>query len=173
MSGSYGNGPTTVLDHFRMKFRLLAHHSNMRPELVVLNCFAQGVLLHCSTVAPASPEAEPPRRTAADQDIRQRPSVDMVAGRAVNSGMKYAAPRPFADAAVAARKLLEIANATEAVQEGRIFIETINGQFLFKEGGTPEEYRAGLACAVTKGWLWKHESGTHVKFTPVGAEMFA
>jgi hypothetical protein len=42
MSGSYGNGPTTVLDHFRMKFRLLAHHSNMRPELVVLNCFAQG-----------------------------------------------------------------------------------------------------------------------------------
>jgi hypothetical protein len=56
---------------------------------------------------------------------------------------------------------------------GRIYIETINGQFLFKEAGTPEEYRAGLACAITKGWLWKHESGTYVKFTPVGAEMFA
>jgi hypothetical protein len=44
------------------------------------------------------------------------------------------------------------------VQDARIFIETINGQFLFKEGGTPEEYSAGLACAVAKGWLWKHES---------------
>jgi hypothetical protein len=87
--------------------------------------------------------------------------------------MKYAAPRPFADPEKAARKLLEIANATEAVQDGRIYIETINGQFLFKEGGTPEEYSAGLACAVGKGWLWKHESGTYVKFTLVGAEMFA
>jgi len=60
--------------------------------------------------------------------------------------MKYITPRPFADPAVAARKLLEIANATEAVQDGRIHIEKINGPFLFKEGGTPAEYgcRAGL-----------------------------
>jgi hypothetical protein len=55
------------------------------------------------------------------------------------------------------------------VQDGRIYIETINGQFLFKEGGTPEEYGAGLACAIAKGWL----SGTYVKFTPIGAGMFA
>jgi hypothetical protein len=41
--------------------------------------------------------------------------------------MKYAEPRPFADPEKAARKLLEIANATEAVQDGRIYIETING----------------------------------------------
>ena len=87
--------------------------------------------------------------------------------------MKFINQRPYADPAVAARKLLEIANATEAVQDGRIFIEKINGQFLFKEGGAPEEYSAGLACAVAKGWLWKHESGTYVKFTPAGAEMFA
>jgi hypothetical protein len=33
--------------------------------------------------------------------------------------MKYITPRPFADPAVAARKLLEIANATEAVENGR------------------------------------------------------
>ena len=87
--------------------------------------------------------------------------------------MKFINQRPYSDPAVAARKLLEIANATEAVQDGRIYIETINGQFLFKEGGTPEEYSAGLACAVAKGWLWKHESGTYVKFTPAGAELFA
>ena len=87
--------------------------------------------------------------------------------------MKFINQRPYADPAVAARKLLEIANATATVQDGRIYIETINGQFLFKEGGTPEEYCAGLACAVAKGWLWKHESGTYVKFTPLGTEMFA
>jgi hypothetical protein len=83
------------------------------------------------------------------------------------------APRPFADPEKAARKLLEIANVTEAMQDGRIYIEKIIGQFLFKEGGTPDEYSAGLGCAVAKGWLWKHESGTYVKFTPVGAEIFA
>jgi hypothetical protein len=87
--------------------------------------------------------------------------------------MKLTVDRPFADPEKAARKLLEIANTTEAVQDGRIFIEKINGQFLFKEGGTPAEYIAALACAVAKGWLWKHESGTYVKFTPAGAEMFA
>jgi hypothetical protein len=87
--------------------------------------------------------------------------------------MKYAEPRPFADPEKAARKLLEIANATEAVQDGRIYIETINGQFLFKEGGTPEEYGAGLRLAIGRGWLWKHESGTYVKFTAAGADLFA
>jgi hypothetical protein len=51
--------------------------------------------------------------------------------------MKLTVDRPFADPEKAARKLLEIANTTEAVQDGRIFIEKINGQFLFKEGGTP------------------------------------
>jgi hypothetical protein len=87
--------------------------------------------------------------------------------------MKHAATRPFADPEMAARKLLEIANATEAVQDGRIYIETINGQFLFKECGTPEEYGAGLRLAIDRGWLWKHESGTYVKFTAAGADLFA
>ena len=27
--------------------------------------------------------------------------------------------------------------------------------------------------AVDKGWLARHESGTHLKFTPAGAELFA
>jgi hypothetical protein len=43
---------------------------------------------------------------------------------------------------------------------------------LFKEGGTPAEYSAALAYTVAKGWLWKHEPGTYVKFTPAGAELF-
>ena len=87
--------------------------------------------------------------------------------------MKHVTTRPFADPAVAASKLLETANATEAAQDGRIYIENINGQLLFKEGGTPEEYSAGLLLAIDRGWLWKHESGTHVKFTPAGADLFA
>ena len=87
--------------------------------------------------------------------------------------MKLTTDRPFADPEKAARKLLEIANATEAVQDGRIHIEKINGPFLFKEGGSPAEYGAGLKLAIERGWLWKHESGTYVKFTPAGAELFA
>jgi hypothetical protein len=52
--------------------------------------------------------------------------------------------------------LLE-ANATEAVQDGRIHIEEPNGPFLFKEGGSPAEYMADLELAIARGWLWKHE----------------
>ena len=87
--------------------------------------------------------------------------------------MKLTADRPLADPEKGARKLLEIANATEAVQDGRMHIEKINAQFLFKEGGTPAEYSAGLKFAIDQGWLSKHESGTYVKFTPAGADLFA
>jgi hypothetical protein len=30
-----------------------------------------------------------------------------------------------------------------------------------------------LTLAIERGWLWLHESGTYVKFTPAGAEWFA
>jgi hypothetical protein len=39
--------------------------------------------------------------------------------------------------------------------------------------GTGEEFRAGIQRSVDKGWLTRHESGTNVKFTPAGAELFA
>jgi hypothetical protein len=58
------------------------------------------------------------------------------------------------------------------VQDGRIHIEKINEPFL-KEGGSPAEYGAGLAHAIERGWLWKHGSGTYVKFTQAGADLFA
>ena len=82
-------------------------------------------------------------------------------------------PRPCADPDKTASKLVEIANTIEAIQDGRIHIEKINGPFLFQEGGSPAEYGAGLRYAIDKGWLWLHESGTYVKFTPAGAELFA
>ena len=40
--------------------------------------------------------------------------------------MKVFEPRLFADPDVAARKLVELANAFEPVQDGRIYIEVIN-----------------------------------------------
>jgi hypothetical protein len=86
--------------------------------------------------------------------------------------MKFIEKRPYADPAAAARRLLEIASTVEPIQDGRIHIEKINTPFL-KEGGTPAEYGAGLNYAVLQGWLWKHESGTYVKFTAAGAELFA
>jgi hypothetical protein len=86
--------------------------------------------------------------------------------------MKFVEPSHFADPDAAARKLVEIANASEAVQDGRIYVERINDTFLEK-GGTPDQYRAALARAIKLGWLWLHESGTYVKFTSAGAELFA
>jgi hypothetical protein len=77
--------------------------------------------------------------------------------------MKYATDRPFADPEMAARKLLEIANETEAVQDGRIHIEKLNGPFLFTHRGSPAEYGAGLKLAIDRGWLWKH--GMHTTKT--------
>ena len=86
--------------------------------------------------------------------------------------MKFAADRPFADPEKAARKLIEIASTVEPVQDGRIPIELVNMPFL-QAGGSADEYRAGIARAVTNGWLWRHESGVYVKFTPAGADLFA
>jgi hypothetical protein len=55
---------------------------------------------------------------------------------------------------------MEHARAFEPVHDGRIYIEKINGPFLFGDNGTPAEYKAGLALAIERGWLELHESGT-------------
>jgi hypothetical protein len=92
---------------------------------------------------------------------------------AYNASMKFIDSRPFADPEAAAKKLMEIANGIEPVQDGRIFIELLNGPFLFDHKGSPAEYGAGLKLAIDRGWLWLHESGTYVKLTQAGAELFA
>ena len=87
--------------------------------------------------------------------------------------MKFAASRPFADPDIAARKLIEIANTIEPVCDGRIYIELLNGAFLFSHSGSPAEYGAGIKLAIERVWLTMHESGTYVKFTQAGADLFA
>ncbi|SIO54002.1 hypothetical protein SAMN05443247_07671 [Bradyrhizobium erythrophlei] len=74
--------------------------------------------------------------------------------------MKYANDRPFADPEKAARRLLEITSTVEPVQDGRSTCPS-------------SEYKAGLDLAIASGWLWRHESGTFVRFTQAGAELFA
>jgi hypothetical protein len=66
---------------------------------------------------------------------------------------KFVASRPFADPEAAAQKLMDIANAIEPVQDACIFIELINGRFLFGHRGSPAEYGAGLKFAIEHGWL--------------------
>jgi hypothetical protein len=56
------------------------------------------------------------------------------------------------------------------VQDGRIHIEKINWPMLHDLKASPAEYSAGLKLAIERGWLWLHESGTYVIFTPAGAE---
>ena len=58
--------------------------------------------------------------------------------------MKYVEQRTFSDPDAAARKLVELANAFEPVQDGRIYIERISGPFLFQLKGMPAECKAGL-----------------------------
>jgi len=67
--------------------------------------------------------------------------------------MKFVDPGPLADPDAAARKLTELANAFEPVQDDRIYIEKINEPFLYKLKGTPAEYKAGLERAIANGWL--------------------
>ncbi|MBR1251913.1 hypothetical protein JQ609_33990 [Bradyrhizobium sp. AUGA SZCCT0169] len=68
---------------------------------------------------------------------------------------------------------MEHAQAFDSIQDGQIYIEKINGPFLFGDKATPAEYSAGLKYAIEQGWLVLHESGTFVKFTPAGSDLFA
>jgi hypothetical protein len=86
---------------------------------------------------------------------------------------KFVKPNPWSDPETAMKKILEIANSVEAVQDGRIHIEKINGPFLFTHGALPAQYGAGMKLAIERGFLVMHESGTYVKFTPTGADLFA
>jgi len=49
--------------------------------------------------------------------------------------VKYTTDRAFADPEKVARRLMQHAHAFEVVQDGRIYIEKINGPFLFGDKG--------------------------------------
>jgi len=86
---------------------------------------------------------------------------------------KYVQPRPYADPDVAARKIVEIANSLEPYMDSRLLVERINAPFLYEHKGSPAEYGAGIKRAIENGWLVMHESGTYLRFTQAGADLFA
>ena len=87
--------------------------------------------------------------------------------------MKYSEARPSLIPRGPRARIVEIASTVEPVQDGRLHVELINGPFLFKDKGSPAEYGAGMALAIERGWMTMHESGTYVRFTPAGADLFA
>jgi hypothetical protein len=87
--------------------------------------------------------------------------------------VKYVETTPLSDPATAARKLIEIASGVEAVQDGRIYIEKVNGPFLFEIKGTPAQYKAGLTYAIERGWIEMHSSGTFTRVTLAASDLFA
>ena len=72
-----------------------------------------------------------------------------------------------------ARGLVQHAHAFEPIQDGRIYIEALNGPFLFGDKASPAEFAAGLDYAIQHGWLELHDSGTFVMFTQSGRDLFA
>jgi hypothetical protein len=60
--------------------------------------------------------------------------------------MNFIEPRPLADPETAACKLIELATAFEPIQDGRIYIEKINGPFLYKLKGTRRSTRPAFSA---------------------------
>jgi hypothetical protein len=85
--------------------------------------------------------------------------------------MKHVTERLFADPVVAARQLVQLASGIKAVQDGRIHIEKINYPFLYTLKASGAEFGAGIRCAVEKGWLELHESGTYVRLLTPSANL--
>ena len=77
--------------------------------------------------------------------------------------MKFVEEQPLSDPERAARLLVEIAASIQPVQEDRIYVELLNHPFLYKHGGAPAHYGAGIRYAIENGWLWMHESGTYFR----------
>jgi hypothetical protein len=86
--------------------------------------------------------------------------------------MKFRDDRPFATPESAERKLLELANAIEPDQAGRISVGVVNVQFR-EAGGSYDEYRAAVTAAVERGLITVHPSGGYLTFTQAGADLFA
>jgi hypothetical protein len=69
--------------------------------------------------------------------------------------MKFVSVRPFSEPDAAARRPMEIANAAEAVQDGRIHIELINAP-----SSMLGAQFATASCLIRRiGMVWRSNSG--------------
>ena len=55
----------------------------------------------------------------------------------------------------AAKRLLELASTIDASYDGRVYVENVNIAFL-REGGSPDEYRAGIDRLKADGLIDMH-----------------
>jgi hypothetical protein len=84
--------------------------------------------------------------------------------------MKLTNDRPFADPEKAARRLMQHAHAFEVVQDGRIYIEKVNGRSCTSIEAHPKNMRrASRSPSNAAGW----NCMTVVRFTQSGADLFA
>jgi hypothetical protein len=73
---------------------------------------------------------------------------------------KFIADRPFADPDAAARKIVEIANDVDAVQNGRIYIERVNAPFL-AAGGSGDDFRVRHRARLVMAARERHLHEVH------------
>ena len=62
-------------------------------------------------------------------------------------------------------------NGVDASEDGRFYVEKVNAAFL-REGGWPDEYRAGIDKLKADGLIDMHDSGAFFRFTDKGARRF-
>ena len=82
----------------------------------------------------------------------------------------FKSDRALANPEKAARRLMQHAHAFETMQDGRIYIEKLNGPFLYGDKGTPAEYAAGLDAMNS---LVKSEAGRSLSSRKAAADLFA
>ena len=85
---------------------------------------------------------------------------------------EFVAERPFGDPDAAARRLNRDRERRRS-RAGRSDLHRAGECAVLAVGGTGDDFRAGIECAIALGWIWMHESGTYVKFTDAGAALFA
>jgi hypothetical protein len=87
--------------------------------------------------------------------------------------MKYATSRPYADPEKAAQRLMEHAQAFEPIQDGRIYIEKINGRSCLATGPRLRSTAPAWSWRSSAGGWSCMRGGTFVKLTQNGADLFA
>ena len=68
----------------------------------------------------------------------------------------------------AAKRLIEIAAEIGPNAMGWYYVETINAQFLYKDGRSPAEYGAGIKLLREQGRIVMHDSGGYFTIPPDG-----
>ena len=80
--------------------------------------------------------------------------------------VKFVQTRPYAKPEDAAARLFEIAGEIGPNALGWYYVEKINTQFLYKEGGSPAEYGTGIAFLRADGRILMHDSGSYFAIPP-------